>query len=352
MASTSWQTRAAAGRWPKSAACFRSTACDLGAGGAQGEGRPRAPARGRAGPGRRRPHLRGDRHRPDGDVRAALLGPASRWSCGRRSASRSSRRSTPSTRSWARFVDMYWHDPRMIGLDYIPDGLRRPADCYIGNQHGNMERMNRPALSIRRPACCCGPSSSSACSNPMALHNSRSTPTPSTFSSTRTRRRPAATSTSFGRGRRGAVVGPLLLRHPRRPHRTWTSSASARSVTRASAGSRPSSPSAIAARRAAGRTTARAAALPPAHRPAGRVWRMQSARLSLKIAPPSSAHLLLLGALLRQHRDLPEATDDLSRRSSRRRVTWTRSPSATTSPSPRGPRCHTSSPRRCRRRRT
>ena len=76
---------------------------------------------------------------------------------------------------WARFfVDMYWHDPRMIGLDYIPDGLWRPADCYIGNQHGNMERIrheNRPVLIDKKTGLLLWPVEFvGLLSNPMALH--------------------------------------------------------------------------------------------------------------------------------------------------------------------------------------
>ena len=69
---------------------------------------------------------------------------------------------------------MYWHDPRMIGLDYIPDGLWRPADCYIGNQHGNMERIrheNRPVLIDKKTGLLLWPVEFvGLLSNPMALH--------------------------------------------------------------------------------------------------------------------------------------------------------------------------------------
>ena len=48
------------------------------------------------------------------------------------------------------YLDLYWHDPRLKGLDYVPDGVWRPADCYIINQHGEMERCER----AHRPSAC------------------------------------------------------------------------------------------------------------------------------------------------------------------------------------------------------
>ena len=32
------------------------------------------------------------------------------------------------------FLDLYWNDPRVVGATYVPDGIWRPADCYIINQ--------------------------------------------------------------------------------------------------------------------------------------------------------------------------------------------------------------------------
>ena len=62
----------------------------------------------------------------------------------------------------------------MIGLDYISDGLWRPADCYIGNQHGNMERIrheNRPVLIDKKTGLLLWPVEFvGLLSNPMALH--------------------------------------------------------------------------------------------------------------------------------------------------------------------------------------
>ena len=39
------------------------------------------------------------------------------------------------------YLDLYWNDPRVAGLGYVPDGVWRPADCYVINQHGEMDRI-------------------------------------------------------------------------------------------------------------------------------------------------------------------------------------------------------------------
>ena len=39
------------------------------------------------------------------------------------------------------YLDIYWNDQRVVGLNYVPDGIWRPADCYIINQHGEMDRI-------------------------------------------------------------------------------------------------------------------------------------------------------------------------------------------------------------------
>ena len=47
------------------------------------------------------------------------------------------------------YLDLYWHDPRMVGMSKVPEGIWRPADCYIINQHGEMTRIlhdDRPTL--------------------------------------------------------------------------------------------------------------------------------------------------------------------------------------------------------------
>ena len=32
------------------------------------------------------------------------------------------------------FLDLYWHDPRLVGATYVPENTWRPADCYLINQ--------------------------------------------------------------------------------------------------------------------------------------------------------------------------------------------------------------------------
>ena len=47
------------------------------------------------------------------------------------------------------YLDLYWIDPRMIGQKRVPEGIWRPADCYVINQHGEMSRIlhdDRPTL--------------------------------------------------------------------------------------------------------------------------------------------------------------------------------------------------------------
>ena len=47
------------------------------------------------------------------------------------------------------FLDLYWRDPRVVGLAFVPDGIWRPAHCYVLNQHGEMTRIlhtDRPVL--------------------------------------------------------------------------------------------------------------------------------------------------------------------------------------------------------------
>lgn len=47
------------------------------------------------------------------------------------------------------FLDLYWVDPRVKGATYVPDGIWRPDNCYVQNQHGEMtviEHGDRPVL--------------------------------------------------------------------------------------------------------------------------------------------------------------------------------------------------------------
>lgn len=39
------------------------------------------------------------------------------------------------------FLDLYWNDRRVIGCSHVPDGIWRPANCYVANQHGEMARI-------------------------------------------------------------------------------------------------------------------------------------------------------------------------------------------------------------------
>lgn len=36
------------------------------------------------------------------------------------------------------FLDLYWVDARMVGAQYVPENLWRPAECYIINQVEDM----------------------------------------------------------------------------------------------------------------------------------------------------------------------------------------------------------------------
>lgn len=47
------------------------------------------------------------------------------------------------------YLDLYWHDPRMVGASKVPEGIWRPADCYVINQFDEMTRVlheDRPTL--------------------------------------------------------------------------------------------------------------------------------------------------------------------------------------------------------------
>ncbi len=73
------------------------------------------------------------------------------------------------------YLDLYWNDPRVVGMDHVPDGIWRPANCYIINGHGDFQRIlhnDRPVLIDAKTGLLLWPvEMSGSLQNPMDLHS-------------------------------------------------------------------------------------------------------------------------------------------------------------------------------------